>query len=387
MIREGKINMKIGALLPRSTFHPLLHHDFLQGMQAYLHYKNISVEFITANIGYGTDEELLVAEAEKMLLEQQVQILIVYADQTAVGRIANLAKPLNRLILAVHSGAKYHHDWEPHPVVLSHTLNNVIQCRLTGIYAAGLSSVAAVCTSFYDGGYAINHALTQPYFDHGSSVQYNFVSKYTSRDFDSTPLHQFLNARQDVQALLAIYNGELAHCFLQQLQQANITQPLQIFGSPMTLDETIPLVHGALKLPFRVSGYVPWVSALNNNANQLLKEQFTQYTGREVNLPGMHGWDTGMILEHIYNTVDIHRFRAREIIAAMQHITLDSPRGALQMDTATNYMIAPAWLVQTNEDFELEVINGIDNTVPLWQEIVAEERGFATGWINTYLCA
>jgi branched-chain amino acid transport system substrate-binding protein len=380
--------MKIGVLLPRSTFHPLLHHDFLQGMQTYLQHRQVNATVVTGSIGYGTDSTIMLQEAEKMLLEQQSDILIVYADQETVQQIANLAKSLNRLVIAVHNGAKYMHEWEPHPMVLSHTLNNTIQCRLTGRYAANLAKDVAVCTSFYDGGYSHNHALTQSYTDNGGAVQYNFVSQYTAKDFNSAPLHDFLKENTAINTLLAIFNGELAHCFLQQLQQVDITRQLQVFGSPMLLDETITNVHGALKLPFRVSGYVPWIAALDNNANQLLKTIFRNYTNREANLPGMHGWDTGMILEHIFNTANTHQFKARDILASLSNVTLNSPRGPLQMDSATHHMIAPAWLVQTNEAFEPEIIGGADNTPEIWQEIVNEKiPGVSTGWINTYLCA
>ncbi|PSL42899.1 amino acid/amide ABC transporter substrate-binding protein (HAAT family) [Chitinophaga niastensis] len=380
--------MKIGALLPRSTFHPLLHHDFLQGMQAYLQYRQVSAELLTANIEFGTDADMMLEQAEKMLLEKQVDVLVVYADQEAVSKIAALAKPLNRLVLVVHNGAKYMHDWEPHPTVLSHTLNNIIHCRLTGRYAADISKNAAVCTSFYDGGYSHNHALVQSYMDNGGNVAYNFVGQYKVKEFNSAPLHDFLRTNAHVQTLLALFNGDLAHCFLQQLQDADVTPGLQLFGSPMLLDESLTAVHGALKLPFRISGYVPWISSLHNNANQLLKTQFQSHTGREANLPGMHGWDTAIILEHIFNTANIHHFKARDILAALSDVTLDSPRGSLCMDTATHHMIAPAWLVQTNEAFEPEIIGGTDNTAQIWQEIVNEKiQGVSSGWINTYLCA
>ncbi|MGO4293902.1 ABC transporter substrate-binding protein [Chitinophaga sp. RAB17] len=380
--------MKIGALLPKSSFHPLLHHDFLQGMQAYLQLRAVNTTWFTANIGFGTDAELMLEQAEKMLLENQADVLVLYADQPAVSKIAALAKSLNRLVILVHNGAKYMHEWEPHPVVLSHTLNNAIQCRLTGRYAAGHAKDIAVCTSFYDGGYSHCHALTQSYLENGGSVAYNFVSKYTVPTFDSAPLHEFLTSNAHVQTLLALFNGDLAHCFLQQLQHADAAKDLQVFGSPMLLDETLTNVHGELKLPFRVNGYVPWISSLPNNANQLLKTQFKNHTGREANVFSMHGWDTGMILEHIFNTIDIHHFQAKAIISALGEVTLDSPRGPLRMDSATHHMLAPAWLVQTNEAFELKVISKEENTLEVWQDIVREKiPGGATGWFNTYLCA
>ncbi|HJT74919.1 MAG TPA: ABC transporter substrate-binding protein [Chitinophaga sp.] len=380
--------MKIGALLPRSTFQPLLHHNFQQGMQAYLQYRQVPAELITAHIGFGTEPEKVLAEAEKMLLEQQVDVLVLYADQDAVQNIASLARSLNRLVLLVHNGAKYPYNWEPHPVVLSHTLNNTIQCRLTGQYAAGLLKDAAVCTSFYDGGYSHCHALTQSYMDNGGNIAYNFVSQYKVQEFNSTPLHDFLKANTHVQALLSLFNGDLAHCFLQQLQQQDIAKDLQVFASPMLLDETLPAVYGELRLPFRISGYVPWTSSIDNNANRLLKTQFLHSTGREANLAGMHGWDTALILEHIFNTADQHRFRAKDILAGLDGITFDSPRGPLRMDTATHHMLAPAWLVQANEVLEQEVTGRVDDTAKTWQEILNDKTiATATGWINTYLCA
>jgi hypothetical protein len=380
--------MKIGALLPRSVFQPLLQHNFQQGMQAYLQYRHLSVELITANIGFGTEPEGMQAQAEKMLLEQQADVLVMYADQEYVRAVAELARQLNRLVLLVHNGAKYKHVWEPHPNVLSHTLNNTVQCRLTGAYAAGLSHNAAVCTSFYDGGYSHCHAFTQSYTDKGGSIAYNFVGQYKVEEFNSAPLHDFLRANTLVESLLALYNGALAHRFLQQLQQSGIAKDMQVFASPMLLDETLPAVYGELALPFRISGYVPWVSSLDNDANRLLQSQFRSFSGRDANLGAMHGWNTAMILEHIFNTADSHHFSAKDILAGLSDVSFNSPRGALRMDAATHHMMAPAWLVQVNEALKPEVIGRVEDTTALWHEIINDKTIIpGTGWFNTYLCA
>ncbi|NLR59163.1 ABC transporter substrate-binding protein [Chitinophaga polysaccharea] len=380
--------MKIGALLPKSTFYPLLHHNLLKGVQAYLHYRQINAEIVTANIGYGVDADLMLQQAETMLLENGADVLLLYADQAAVEKIAQLARSLNKLVLLMHSGAKYMHAWEPHPAVLSNTLNHTIHCRLTGLYAAGNAADAAVCTSFYDAGYAHTHALVQPYSDSGGSVQYNFVSQYILKDFNIAPLTDFLHANPQVQTLLALFNGDLAHYFLQQLQQLTLAPQLQIFASPMLLDETLTSVHGELTVPFPIRGYVPWVSSLPHKANQLLKVQFEQYSGRAVSLDSMHGWETGIILEHIFNTAAGHQFQAKKILAALADITIDSPRGPLRMDIATHHMIAPSWLVETSENLEPVIIGENVDTLQVWQDVVREQpAGIASGWINTYLCA
>jgi hypothetical protein len=214
------------------------------------------------------------------------------------------------------------------------------------------------------------------------------VSQYKAEEFNAAPLLDFLRGNTQVQSLLALYNGALAHCFLQQLQQAGCTKDLQVFASPMLLDETLTSVYGELALPFRISGYVPWVSSLDNDANRVLKSQFLSFSGREANLGAMHGWDTAMILAHIFDTAGSHRFKAREILAGLAGVSFHSPRGTLRMDQATHHMIAPAWLVQANAALEPEVTGSVEETAAIWQEIINDQTIIpGTGWFNTYLCA
>ncbi|NML39934.1 ABC transporter substrate-binding protein [Chitinophaga sp. G-6-1-13] len=379
--------MKIGTLLPGSTFHLLLQHDFQAAMAAYFQYRQTNTALISSNIKYGTDANVVHQEAEKMLLEEKVDILVLYADQATLKQTADLARALNKLIILVHGGAKYMHSWEPHPAVLSHTLNSTIHCRLTGMHAATQAAQAAFCTSFYDGGYSHCHAISDAYTNNGGELTYNYVSPLKTDASDTAPLQAFLNDNPATRALLSLFNSDPAYHFLQQLQRSGIND-LQLYGSPMLLDETLPMMHGPLELPFRLRGYVPWVSVLDSPANECFKTQFRQHSGREAGLAALHGWDTGIILEQILKTADQHRFRAAEILEMMKEVQLESPRGALHMDAATHHMLGPSWLVQMNSAFQPEILGGVDNTTHTWQEIVNTKlEGPSSGWINTYLCA
>lgn len=378
--------MKIGALLPRSTFHLLLQHDFQAGMAAYLQYRQTGATVVASNIQYGIDPNVVLQEAEKMLLQENVDILVLYADQETLKQTADLAKALNKLIILVHGGAKYMHSWEPHPAVLSHTLNGTVHCRLTGAYAATQAANAALCTSFFDGGYSHCHTLSHAYMVSGGNITYNYISQHKQEEFSIASLASFLTANPETRALLSLFNGDFAHYFLQHLQRSGIND-LQLFGSPMLLDETIPAVHGPLELPFRLCGYVPWTSVLDNPANELFKTQFREHGKREATISALHGWDTGILLEQILRTVDQHRFRAGDILEMMKSVQLESPRGTLHMDAATHHMLGPSWLVEMNSAFQPEILGGIDNTAHTWQEIVNTKlEGPSSGWINTYLC-
>nr|WP_295864045.1 ABC transporter substrate-binding protein [uncultured Chitinophaga sp.] len=379
--------MKIGTLLPRSTFHLLLQHDFQAGMAAYLQHRQTGATLLSSNIKFGTDAGLVQQEAERLLLEENADILVVYADQETLKQTADLARMLNKLVIAVHSGAKYLHSWEPHPAMLSHTLNSTVHCRLTGMHAAMQASHAAVCTSFYDGGYSHCHALSDAYTKSGGQVTYNYISQYKTADFNTGPLEAFLGEHPETRALLSLFNGDLAHCFLQHLQRSGING-LQLFAGPMLLDETLPAIHGPLGLPFRLRGYTPWVSILDNTANELFKTQFRQHCGREASIAALHGWNTGVILEQILGTAGEHHFRAGDILDMLKAVQLESPRGTLHMDAATHHILGPSWLVEMNEDFKPAILGEIGNTASILQDIVQmKPEGPSSGWVNTYLCA
>ncbi|QJB38341.1 ABC transporter substrate-binding protein [Chitinophaga oryzae] len=379
--------MKIGTLLPKSTFNLLLQHDFQAGMAACLQHRQTGATLVSSNIQYGTNAGLVHQEAERLLLEEKADILVVYADQATLKQTADLARALNKLLIAVHGGAKYLHNWEPHPAMLSHTLNSTIHCRLTGMYAAAKASHAAMCTSFYDGGYSHCHAFSEAYMNNGGNLTYNYISQYKAAEFNTAPLEAFLNAHPETRALLSLFNGDLAHCFLQHLQRSGIND-LQLFTGPMLPDESLPAVHGPLELPFRLQGYTPWVSILDLPANELFKAQFRQHSGREASMAALHGWDTGVILEQILRTAGQHRFRAETILEMLKEVQLESPRGILHMDAATHHILGPSWLVQMDETFKPAILGEVNNTAHIWQDIIRrkpEEQ--ASGWINTYLCA
>ncbi|WP_160714001.1 ABC transporter substrate-binding protein [Chitinophaga solisilvae] len=381
--------MKAGLLLPGSTMLPLIRHDFLQGLQAALQYAGIDKEvtLVTANINYGINQEQVRAEAEKMFFQEQADILIVYGDQPELSAIQQLALSLNKLVIIVNNGAKYQEDIAPNPVVLYHTLQNVVQCRLTGIHAAA-HGAAGVCTSYYDGGYSHVHAMSQAYADHGGKVMFNFVSDYKVKDFHLQQLQAFLQTNPDTPSLLTLFNGDLAWHFLHRLQQLPEAAGKNIFASPMLLDETLAPVYGELNPHFRIGGYVPWTRTLDTEENKQFLQHFRSFAKREGSVLSMHGWENGLLLAHLFHNAPSHEFNGRKIVQLLRDIAINSPRGPISMDNNTHHIIAPAWYVQADPNFQLSVVTCVSQTDDVWKYIAEEKRtGISSGWINTYLCA
>ena len=75
-----------GILMPRSTLYPSLGHDWLNGIKNQLKScdRYAQIKLLTDNIGFGTNEQEIYSRAEKMLLEEDADVVVLFAD-TAMG--------------------------------------------------------------------------------------------------------------------------------------------------------------------------------------------------------------------------------------------------------------------------------------------------------------
>lgn len=74
--------VRAGILLPRSTLFPAIGLDILNGIKSCLKQHGIQDEFIfkTDNIGFGIEEAEIYTKAERMLLQEDADLVIVVAD-------------------------------------------------------------------------------------------------------------------------------------------------------------------------------------------------------------------------------------------------------------------------------------------------------------------
>ena len=124
--------LRIGILLPRSTIYPSIGLDMLHGVKTYLktHQLIDQVQLFTDNIGFGIDEADIYTKAEKMLLQEDAQIVIVCADE----RIQELLKPIftatNKILIMLNLGANLPETWSTAPTCITHSLNFCFHARL-----------------------------------------------------------------------------------------------------------------------------------------------------------------------------------------------------------------------------------------------------------------
>src|SRR5690242_18797938 len=96
---------RIGLLLPRSTDYPSMGFDMLDGLRCSLKNSgNETTSFFTENIGFGTDTAFNYAKAEKLFLQDNVDLIIAYSGSHNADSFYKLADGLGKPFIILDAG-------------------------------------------------------------------------------------------------------------------------------------------------------------------------------------------------------------------------------------------------------------------------------------------
>lgn len=381
--------MIAGILLPRSTTHPLIAYNFMDGLHAALKCYGLNKQLtcITASIGFGTDSNAIQAETERLFMEQRIDVLIAFADHPVIDCIFPIVQGLNKLLIVVNHGAKYPDSWIAPPNVIFHNLQNALSCWLTGQRAASKHAAAALVSSYYDGGYSITHALSAAYHAASGAIKFNLIGHQYRSEFNAKPLTSFLKENADVTALLTTLSGELVPELYVQLAEEIANQEVLVYASPVLLEESGS--HKEVPYHPAVSGYTSWTADAAYTENQVYCETFKTATGRTPDSFGVLGWDTALILESLLTIFEADGHLGGNSIQhpAMQRIA--AAKGQMHLHSATQHYISPLhYIHKINGETSLEHVLDIESVEKSFIELTEQQiTGVSSGWLNTYLCS
>jgi branched-chain amino acid transport system substrate-binding protein len=403
--------LRAGILMPRSTLYPSLGLDLLNGLKQSLKQQNIfdEIKLLIDNIGFGTDEPEIYSKAEKMLLQEDADIVVVCADS----RIAEMLQPLftasNKILFVVNFGASFPDTWQPALTTITHTLNFAFHSMLTGKLAAAETNKQAVnVISYYDGGYRQCYTMLSSHQENGGVARFNHITHLKISEFTLQPMAGYLEQNTDVQTLLCLFSGEQAVRFYQEVIPLQEKFNLQLYVSPMMLDDSLkPLLGNDVTLN-NVKGFVPWHASLENEHNQQFIKFYSQSTNQPVNYFSLLGWDAGLIMKEILVQQQAGEANAAAIVKSITGKHINSPRGWLKIDAATHQSYGPAYLATSKGDFEIDVKEWLVKTpttevmttelnTPITEPGSVDDEwanytkitlppGESSSWRNTYLC-
>lgn len=379
--------LRVGVLLPRSTLFPAFGLDILNGIKICLKHYNLSDNFklLTENIGFGIEEAEVYAKAEKLILQEDADVVVAVADLTVAELLEPLFTSSNKILLMVTMGAGIPDRWHAAPTTIIHSLNLSFHARLTGKLAAEESEnkKGTYVLSYYDAGYRHTYSMMTSHQQNGGEPMYTHVTHLKAEQFTLEPLVEFLTQHEDVRTLLCLFTSDMASQFYEAITPLQQQLQLQIYASPMLL-EAYPLTAPAPS----VKGYTCWLPDINNDANTLFKDLFKKATNKEANLFGVLGWDAGLLLKGIAEQYQQDNTNAATVVPALSQTTYNSPRGWMKLDAKTYHTYSPSWLLTVAANGTNKESNELMTTGEEWSAFTAEQypENSTSGWRNTYLC-
>lgn len=373
--------MVVGILLPDSSTHPLISHDVLAGFKSAVSTHAIEgVELAFGYVAFGTSAEVLKKEVEKLILERDVDLIIAFVDHPIVDTIFPLISQLNKTLLVINHGAKYAFDWVAPANVYFHTLENCFCSFLTSKYALTNVSKAAVATSYYDGGYSLCHAITQPFMDGGGEIVFNFAGMHKLEEFDTKGLAAFLIQNPDTQAVFTVLSGNLLAEYYTQLNRQLPELTLNLYSQPVLLEETITEHQAIFPENYRLTAYTTWYEGVQGAENEVFCNTIEAATGRRPTSFGVLGWDTALIVQQLI-AMNRDGGSVPEISGA---------KGRLVLDEKTHHFLSDIHRVSFSAKGGVvleETLTSDDGRGPFGEMVAQKIEGITSGWLNTYLCS
>ncbi|WP_417939917.1 ABC transporter substrate-binding protein [Flavobacterium sp. RS13.1] len=379
---------KIGFLLPRSSFYDTMGFDLFEGLRSGLqHIEKYDVKIIIENISFGADKQQCYRCAEKLVLEENVAIVVAYIGH----RMAELLKPLflatNKILLVLDPGASMPQEWPTCSSIFYHSLQNAFGAWLTAQKAVKEGyQTGGMVTNYYDGGYLHTYGITKGYEWAKGTICFNHATGFKPEDFTMEPLQNHLSQNPN-SALLSLFSGDFTQWYFAELKKWFENQDVPVYLSPFGLEET--MLENAVFASNKISGVAAWSRNIATPENKTFMDTIVT-SGRKANLFNLLGWESASIINKILELFEIHKNNTSSIAAELMSFDFESPRGKISFDSKTNTTVSPLYDVTVIENMgncEIVVNGKIDN-------IKTEFETFSTlnldnavsAWFNSYTC-
>jgi branched-chain amino acid transport system substrate-binding protein len=378
----------IGILLARSTYYNTIGFDLYEGLRSRLKQLGRSdIKIVTENIGFGADKQQCYRSAEKLLLEENVSLVIAYIGH----RSAQLLRPLflaaNKMLIVLDAGANLPQEWSACPNIFYHSLHNSLGAWLAGKQAAkdGYKN-AGMVTGYYDGGYLQTYSISKGFEDAGGKICFNHATGYKKEDFTMVPLRGFLK-KFDNPALLTLFSGDYVQWNFEELKNT-INKNTPIYLSPFGFEET--MLKEAIHPNTKTKGVAAWSKLIENDENSLFIETI-ESTGKIPNLFSLLSWEGAQIALKVLELLKENNNEIQLTSQGLHSYEFESPRGKITFHAKTNTSIAllyNAEIVATNEGKCQVKLNGtISDTVKEFDTMTQLQLdNISSAWHNSYTC-
>ncbi len=290
-------HLKVGLLLPSSSFYPSLGKNFASGIQMYLENSGNGgfpkLQFINQETGVGPGKALL--KARILIEEEGVDIITGILDPTLNPALVDLCREKRVLLIANHAGADRRTLNMNGPYVIQNSIHCWQSNLAMGFWAAqNIGRSAVVASSFYESGYDALYAFSQGFEQGGGLVLQTVINKKPDAiDDQQSPIISIKENKPEL--VFASYSGPEAVEFIRNYQDAGLSMGIPLITSGFTVDESILAELGSVAEG--IKSCLSWAPDLENESNKILERSFQRKYGNSADIFAVMGYETGQSIE------------------------------------------------------------------------------------------
>jgi branched-chain amino acid transport system substrate-binding protein len=173
-------------------------------------------------------------------------------------------------------------------------------------------------------------AFKEGYLKGGGKVLKEIAVPFPSTEFQAN-LSEIAALKPD--AVFVFFAGAGAAKFVKDYADAGLRDKVPLYGSGF-LTEGVLAAQGPAAEGVKTT--LHYADALDNPANKKFREAFKKATGRSADVYAVAGYDTVNALAQALGKVQGDTGAQKELIAALEAVRLESPRGPFRFSKAHN---------------------------------------------------
>jgi branched-chain amino acid transport system substrate-binding protein len=330
----SKARLRIGLLLPYSGTYAALGHNITDAMKlaAQEHGGKLGgreVEWVA--VDDESDPAKAPANVNKLIVGEKVDILTGPVHSGVAMAMMQIVRQEKTLTIVTNAGAQAVTGSLCAPHVFRTSFSNwqtSYPCA-EAMLKAGLKKTVLMFWN-YSFGQESMAAFKEGYLKGGGTVVKEIAVPFPSTEFQAN-LSEIAALKPE--AVFVFFAGAGAAKFVKDYADAGLKEKVPLYGSGF-LTEGVLAAQGAAAEGVKTT--LHYADSLDNPANRKFREAFNKATQRNADVYAVAGYDTVNVLARALDEVKGDTGAQKELIAAIERVRIDSPRGPFRFSKAHN---------------------------------------------------
>ncbi|HET6365760.1 MAG TPA: ABC transporter substrate-binding protein [Pseudomonadales bacterium] len=364
--------IKIGVVLPYTGVYAVLGESITQAMEMVFARENWTVAGRKIEMVKEDDEmqpPVGIRKTEKLIDSDKVDILTGPVHSGILMGMRDKVHNSKTILIVSNAGADAISRGRCSKWIFRASFSNWQPCQpMGGWVAKNVSKDVFLTAPNYQAGKDMMNAFKETFVPAGGKVVDEDYPKLGETDYAPylTKIKQ-----SGAKAVFAFYSGTDAVNFVKQFASFGLKQSIKLTGAGFLTEPDVLPAQGSSALGV-ITGHF-YTPLLDNAANHKFVKDFREkYFGKMPDGFACQGFDTAEVIVRALKAVNGNTQDKDKLVAAIEKVEFDSPRGPFRFDPKTHNVIQPFIYVREVR----EVFGGLNN-VPI--DKVADVRDPGTG--------